>query len=53
MDLARPAEARFKEGRLTHDQANRLLHDLTMTNQGGSFFAYGTIVVAAGQVAPS
>ncbi len=50
LDLAVPAAALVAEGRLAQDEADYLLDSLTAASEDGSFFAYGTIVVAAGRV---
>ncbi len=50
LDLAVPAAALVAEGRLTQEEVDRLLSGLTAASEDGSFFAYGTMVVAAGRV---
>ncbi len=49
-DLAIPAEALVAEGCMTRDHVDRILDHLAAASQDGSFFTYGTIVVAMGRV---
>lgn len=53
LDLAAPTEALVAEGRLTQNRANEILAYLTAASRDGSFFAYASIVVAAGRVPPA
>lgn len=53
LDLSVPATALVTEGRLTQPQADSVLAHLTAASQDGSFFSYGTMVVAAGRVPPA
>ncbi len=52
-DLAVPGEALVTDGRMTREHADQVPDALTAASQDGSFFAYGTIVVALRRVPPS
>jgi SAM-dependent methyltransferase len=53
LDLSEPAQELVAEGRLERERARAAIDYLTTASQGGTFFAYGAVTVATGEVAPT